>query len=126
MSILTEKIIKNLDEKFELREGFIFKENSSYWYEELPTLLKGIQMMKKAADKYMTAVKKAKAAGEEIDNPTLEFQIEVDPTIKSVINKNKRGFSIMRFILRDADGALPKLLNNWVITQFELKTKIEL
>jgi len=100
-----------------LTEGFFRSEKSTYWYEEIITIEDGIKQIKKMADKYLIKVKKEHP--DYLDEVALVVTIAVDPTIKSVISKEKRGKSYITLILRDDNDVLDKL-NDYEIGRIKL------
>ncbi len=104
MSILQENIMKRIEEKEIVQEGFLRKEKASFWYEELNTLVNGVSKIKVLAKNYVNAVKKVKPGEEK--NIIFSIDIEMDATIKNIFNKKKRGKSFMKVTLLDANGIL--------------------
>jgi len=117
-----KKILQNLEEKDRLlTEGFFRPEKSTYWIEEIDTLTKGFSKIKVLAKKYLIAVKKQKP--DELEDVVFSVEVKIDPSIKNVVSKKKRGKTFMTLSLGDANGVLTSQKDRWLIGAVKLETK---
>jgi hypothetical protein len=122
MSKLIEGYLKNIGKvKVNLQEGFFRAEKSVFWIEEVISLAENLNKIIDIANKYIKDVEKSHP--EDVGSIALEVAIKVDPTIKSVVSKEKRGKSFMTIILRDGNDIMERM-NEGVITVLKVEVKL--
>ena len=100
-----------LNKKETVQEGFLFKDKIVFYIEELSNIDKGIKWARKETEVYMKKIDNEIKAGnldaEDKNSVIMELVVEIEPTIKNVLSKKRKGKTYINFILIDANGILP-------------------
>ena len=104
-----------------LKEGFFRSEKSTFWLEEAIAISENINKLVDVANEYIKDVEKVDP--KKVDDIGFEVSVKVDPYIKNIMDKSKRGKSFITLILRDSNDVLDKLSNDYIIETLKVEIK---
>ena len=89
--------------------------------EEAIAISENINKLVDVANEYIKDVEKVDP--KKVDDIGFEVSVKVDPYIKNIMDKSKRGKSFITLILRDSNDVLDKLSNDYIIETLKVEIK---